>query len=436
MSVDVLVVDDDPHVRSLLTEHLAQAGYMPYGVASLGEARQAVADRRFSAVLLDLHLPDGNGLDWIPELREEFPDVAIIVVTGHGDIPQAVEAMRRGADHFLTKPVRLQDLETLLRKSIDVRKVHKQYTARRRLDRREEPFFGDSPAMRRVREMVAVAAESDAPVLLMGETGTGKGVLARWIHEHSARQTGPFVEINCSTLRGELLASELFGHARGAFTSAVDAKEGLIEVADGGTLFLDEIGDMDLSLQAAFLKVLEEKVFRRLGEVRLRRSDFRLICATHQDLEALVETGRFRRDLFYRINVFPIVLPPLRERVEDIPPLVEYLLKTLGAPHPRVAPEVLRLLKAYAWPGNIRELRNVLERALLLARGEPLRPEHFPGLTTPRRLPRPALPTGHLEPARVLEVLTQVGGNKKEAARRLGISRATLYRHLRRMKTL
>jgi len=434
MPVDVLVVDDDPHVQSLLTEHLAQAGYRPHGVASLGEARRATAERRFSAVLLDLQLPDGNGLDWIPELREEFPDVAVIVVTGHGDIPQAVEAMRRGADHFLTKPVRLQDLETLLRKSIDLRKVHKQYSARRRLDRREEPFFGDSPAMRRVREMVAVAAESDVPVLLRGETGTGKGVLARWIHEHGPRQTGPFVEINCSTLRGELLASELFGHARGAFTSAVDAKEGLIEVADGGTLFLDEIGDMDLGLQAAFLKVLEEKVFRRLGEVRLRRSDFRLICATHQDLEALIETGRFRRDLFYRINVFPIVLPPLRERVEDIPPLVEHLLRTLGAPHPHVSPEVLRLLTAYPWPGNIRELRNVLERALLLARGEPLRPEHFPGLTAPRRLPRPASPVEPLETGRVMEVLRQVGGNKKEAARRLGISRATLYRHLRRMK--
>ncbi len=434
MSIDVLVVDDDPHVRGLLTEHLAQAGYAPHGVASLGEARRVAADRHLSAVLLDLHLPDGNGLDWIPELREEFPDIAIIVVTGHGDIPQAVEAMRRGADHFLTKPVRLQDLETLLRKSIDVRQVHKRYSARRRLDRRTEPFFGDSPAMRRVREMAAVAAESDVPVLLRGETGTGKGVLARWIHEHSHRQTGPFVEINCSTLRGELLASELFGHARGAFTSAVEAKEGLIEVADGGTLFLDEIGDMDLSLQAAFLKVLEEKVFRRLGEVRVRRSDFRLICATHQDLETMVETGRFRRDLFYRINVFPVVLPPLRERVEDIPALVEYLLRTLGAPHPRVAPEVLRLLTAYPWPGNVRELRNVLERALLLARGEPLRPEHFPGLTAPRGPARPTPPAERLEADLVREVLAQVGGNKKEAARRLGISRATLYRHLRRMR--
>jgi DNA-binding NtrC family response regulator len=434
MSLDVLIVDDDPHVRGLLTEYLTQVGYVPYGVASLGEARQAVAHRRFRAVLLDLQLPDGNGLDWIPDLREEDPDVAIIVVTGHGDIPQAVEAMRRGADHFLTKPLQLQDLATLLRKSIDVRNLHRQEAARRRLGRREEPFFGHSPAMRRVREMAAIAAESDAPVLLMGETGTGKGVLARWIHEHSPRQTGPFVEINCSTLRGELLASELFGHARGAFTSAVEAKEGLIEVADGGTLFLDEIGDMDPSLQAAFLKVLEEKVFRRLGEVRPRRSDFRLICATHQDLEAMVETGRFRQDLFYRIHVFPIVLPPLRERVEDIPGLVEHLLQTLGAPHPRVAPEVLRLLMAYPWPGNIRELRNVLERALLLARGEPLRPEHFPGLTAPRRLSRPTAPVERLDTARVLEVLTQVGGNKKEAARRLGISRATLYRHLRRMK--
>jgi transcriptional regulator with PAS, ATPase and Fis domain len=292
--------------------------------------------------------------------------------------------------------------------------------------------------MRQVLELATMATHNDSPVLINGETGVGKGVLARWIQEHSNRAHAPFVEVNCSSLRGELLSSELFGHTRGAFTSAVENRQGLIEVADGGTLFLDEIGDMDPAVQAQFLKVIEEKQYRRLGEVRVRTSEFRLICATNQNLEERVQAGLFRRDLFFRINVFRVTLPALRSMPENLPGLVNSLLRYLTPRATTVDPAVYELMAQYPWPGNVRELRNVLERALVLSAGQ-LTPDHFKGLLKPPALTSPgsepaALKLADVETLRIREAMTRFDGDTRKAADALGISRATLYRRLKDLK--
>ncbi|MBU1910032.1 MAG: sigma-54 dependent transcriptional regulator, partial [Verrucomicrobia bacterium] len=379
----------------------------------------------------------GNSLDRVEEIRADHPGMAIVLVTAEGSVDMAVEAMRRGVDNFLCKPVNLADLEVFLRKGLEFGALRKRHLAHQRQVRREPPYIGRSPAWRKMMELAAVAARGDGPVLLEGETGAGKGVLARWIHEHSPRRNEPYVEINCSSLRGELLASELFGHARGAFTSAVQDKPGLLELADGGTLFLDEIGDMDLAVQAQFLKVIEEKRFRRIGEVKERSSRFGLICATNHDLNLLCRENLFRQDLFFRVNLFPIHVPSLRETREDLPGLIEHLLRELGAPGALIPEDVRRQFAEYRWPGNIRELRNVLERALLLAQGKPLEVEHFPGMTSSNSLPPSSLGLNpaESEAARIRAALHRFGGNKGKAAEALGISRATLYRRLKARKT-
>jgi len=309
-------------------------------------------------------------------------------------------------------------------------------TERKRLVKKDPPYLGTSPSMKEAIELVSRAAESDTTVALMGETGSGKGLMAQWIHDHSRRSSKAFVEINCSSLKGEILASELFGHVRGAFTSAVQDRQGLIKVADGGTLFLDEISNMSLSVQAEFLKVIEEKRYRRLGEDKLRKSDFRLICSTNKDLFEETRQGRFRQDLYFRIHVFPIHLPPLRERLEDFHPLIKHILNTLGAPNVDISAQALELLRKYPWPGNIRELRNVLERALLLAKGKTLAVDHFPGLEMFPPVSEQkeiAMDLKDLEKVHIWEAINRFGGDKVKAAEALGISRATLYRKLKKI---
>jgi DNA-binding NtrC family response regulator len=350
--------------------------------------------------------------------------------------------MRSGADHFLTKPVNMAELEVFLRKSLELGALRRENLSSKRLRKADQPYFGESQAMKKILDLATLGAESESPILLYGETGTGKGVLAKWIHEHSPRGKAQFVEINCTSLKGELLASELFGHSKGAFTSAVNDKQGLIEVADEGTLFLDEIGDMDPTVQSQFLKVIEEKQFRRLGEVKTRRSEFRLICATHKTLLEETEKGRFRKDLFFRINVFPIHLPTLKERPEDLPGFVEYFLRQSVKNQTEIRPDVLALLSDYGWPGNVRELRNVLERAALLSRGGTIGTEHFPGLeaesAAERSDTRESSPATtdleKVEELHVISVLNRFDGDTKKAAEALGISRAALYRKLEKYK--
>ena len=435
MKRKVLLVDDDPGIQFGFSKYFSKTGFGIKTVSCLAEARKAVLNQRFDAVLLDLILPDGKGIDWIQELREKHPDIAIVVITGHGEIPLVVEAFHRGADNFLTKPVSLADLDVILKKSLEIGSLRRSHLTTQRLSKKIQPYFGESTAIKKVLELAHLSTENDSAVILQGETGVGKGILARWIHDHSLNSSAPFIEINCSSLKGELLANELFGHARGAYTSATQDKPGLIEVADGGTLFLDEIGDMALAVQSEFLKVIEEKHYRRLGEITVRRSEFRLICSTNQNLLEKIKEGSFRQDLYFRINVFPIQLPCLRNRMQDFPGLVVYLLKILDSPNLEVSDEVIKLLSSYFWPGNIRELKNVLERALLLARGRPLTPKHFSGLEMQQPImddPDAILSLEEMENSHIRMVLNRFDGDTRKAAQAMGISLATLYRKLKK----
>lgn len=428
----VLVVEDDAGMRKVYVRYLRSLGYEVEVCGTRAEVKGKMAAFDPEVVILDLMLPDGSSLELIDGLRAADSELAIVVVTAVNDVQVAVAAMQRGADHYMVKPVRLQDLRVVLEKASEIHGLRRTRTVFHRQAEKREIFFGVSEKWRELRRQVEMAADSDSVVLLLGETGAGKGVLARWIHDHSRRASGHFVELNCAALHGELLASELFGHVRGAFTTAVRDKPGLIEVASGGSLFLDEIGSMDLPLQAQLLNVIEEKQFRRVGDTRLRTSDFRLICATNRDLQALVAERKFREDLYFRINVFPIRVPCLRDMRSDIPALCRHLLSQLGSPDGELDPESLNRLCNYDWPGNIREVRNVLERALLLSRGGPIKPEHLPGLRRGEEaVSRKATTLRALEQEYIHSVIRQCNGNLSAAARMLGISRATLYRRLR-----
>lgn len=433
----VLLIDDEPSVQFGFRAYLNKTGYEVQTAGSIAETRQKLAQGCFDIILLDLSLPDGNGLDLIAEIRQNYPEVALVVITGRGDVPVAVKAMQLGADNFLTKPVDMNELNVYLSKSVELKGLRSKEITRKRLDKRLEPYFEKSPVIKKVLELAEAATGNDSTVVIYGKTGTGKGVLARWIHEHGTRSSGFFVEVNCSSLKGDLLSSELFGHSKGAFTSAHQDKQGLLDVADGGTLFLDEIGDMDLSVQAQFLKVIEEKQYRRMGEVKLRQSNFRLTCATNQDLLSNTKNGRFRLDLYYRVNVFPISLPTLKERGSDIEGLILHLMKSLNYKGKEVPPDVLHLLSCYDWPGNIRELRNVLERGMMLSGGDILKPSHFAGLDLKTAEDRSENIWTSIEDAEMLHikgVVEQCGGDTSAAAKVLGISRPTLYRKIKRYK--
>ncbi|MDA8098091.1 MAG: sigma-54 dependent transcriptional regulator [Nitrospiraceae bacterium] len=436
MKQDILVIDDEQPILELFSKFLSRQGYAVEVAESLASARTALANREFHAVIIDQHLSDGKGIELIDEIRSSSPTAAIVMITGQAEVSLAVEAMQHGADNFLTKPVRLNDLAVFLKKSLEVVSLRRFEKISARLKQRGPLFFGTSKVMGEALEMARVAVENDGPVLITGETGVGKGVLARWIHENGGRNRAAFVEVSCPGFRGELLRSELYGHAKGSFTSAVHDQAGLLDAADGGTLFLDEIGDMELSIQAQFLKVIEDKTYRRMGETKLRRSDFRLICATNRDLPAEVSAGRFRKDLLFRLQVLPIRIPSLRERKEDVPELVRHFLAESNYQYRDLAPDVMQYLMSYSWPGNIREMKNLIERALLLSRGTKLTTQHFTGLwqqQSPMEEPRPEKKLNDLEQDAIQKALEQSGGNVVKAAKALGISQATLYR---RMKSL
>ncbi|MDR3578331.1 MAG: sigma-54 dependent transcriptional regulator [Oryzomonas sp.] len=435
MTPRILLIEDDAGSRFGFVRYFSKEGYAIHEAADLAEAGKAVASQRFDAIILDVNLPDGSGIDFITTVRATDAHVAIIVITGSGDIPLAVDAMRRGADNFLVKPINNAGLAVYLEKNLEVGDLKRSQAARQRMEKGQETFFGNEPSMCRIHELARLAADSDCPVLLTGDTGAGKGMLARWIHANSPRSRYEFVEVNCSGLQGELLSREIFGNVRGAFTSADQDRKGLLDIADRGTLFLDEIGDMNSGVQAQFLKVLEEKSYRRLGDVKLLKSDFRLICATNRDIGELVAAGQFRQDLVYRINLMPIHIPPLRERREDLPQLVSRLLLALGTVESTISDEALELLMSYSWPGNIRELKNILERALLLARGARLDAIHFPGLgRSAPAVPRNA-PVHDAMDNYILTVFNQMGEDADRAAAQLGISRATLYRRIKRLRS-
>jgi len=435
MKPTVLLIEDNDASRFGFARYFSKEGYDIKEACNLAEAGRALVVQRFDAIVMDINLPDGNGIDFIDTIRATDSTIPIIVITGAGNIQLAVQAMQRGADNFLTKPVDNAALAQYLRKTLEIGLLKRQASARQRLEKNDTTFFGTSPAMLEVQNLARIAASGSNPVLLTGETGTGKGMIAKWIHKQSSRSKNEFVEVNCSGLRGELLSREIFGNSRGAFTSADQDRKGLLDIADHGTLFLDEIGDMGMEVQAQFLKVLEDKSYRRLGDVKLYKSDFRLICATNRDIETMVLDNLFRQDLMYRINLMVIHLPSLRERVSELPEIVSQLLAQLDAQASVVSDDVMATLKAYHWPGNIRELKNVLERALLLTpRGSTLRSAHFSNMKNPRTAPVLANTQGtvqEIEEAHINSVLDSMGGDINRAAKSLNISRATLYRRLK-----
>jgi len=439
----ILVVDDDPTIRSQL-RHLLEADRCEVQDAStLAAARAAVVNFRPEVVLLDYELPDGTALDLLPFIKEGAPDVPVIVLTGHREIDVAVATIKAGAEQFLTKPIELAALRTMVRRLVEQRLFVRRDRAGevRRARYEPEPFLGTSALIRELEREAKTVAGAESPVLLQGETGTGKGLLARWLHTHSARAKQAFVDLNCAGLSRELLDSELFGHAKGAFTGALAAKPGLFETADRGTFFLDEIGDTEVTLQPKILKVVEEKRFRRLGEVVERRVDVRLIAASNHDLGQAVVDKRFRADLYYRINTLTLRLAPLRERSEDVPALAESILERLGVETGKrleLAPGALDQLRRYDWPGNIRELHNVLERALLLARTPRLEAVQL-GLDQRPAASSEASPAGELfqgtleavERRYIEHILRLENGLVDRAADRLDIPRSTLYQRLK-----
>jgi len=438
MKPKILLVDDEAGTRFGFVRYLSASGYDAIPAEDLASAERLLASQKFDAVIIDINLPDGSGLDLIEKIREENPGGAIIVITGAGDIPLAVDAMRKGADNFLLKPVDMQGLDLFLKKSLEVGVIRKLHTSRQRLEKQEDIQIGKSPGMKEVAEFARLAAENNSPVLITGETGTGKGVIAKWIHSHSKRGPFAFVDVNCSGLKGDLLARELFGNIRGAYTSADRDRDGLLDVADRGSLFLDEIGEMETVVQAQFLKVLEEKKYRRLGDTKLQQSDFRLICATNKHLDQEMQEGRFRSDLYYRIHLFSIHVPPLRERLDDLPELARYLLKTCTSAKIGITDQAVKLLQTYPWPGNVRELKNAIERATILSQGRMLDVEHFSWLKSVVS----AMPTGptqtleEIERVHVASALERCNGDVTKASKLLGLSRATLYRKIKEIKEL
>ncbi|MFP2908562.1 sigma-54-dependent transcriptional regulator [Pyxidicoccus sp. 3LFB2] len=436
----ILLVEDEPGIRLGMRGYLTAHGFDVDEAASLAEAQEAFRTTRPDVAVVDYRLPDGTALELLPRLKELDASVPLVVLTGHGSIELAVQAVKEGAEQFLTKPVELSVLKVVLERL----GAQRRERLRQRADRSRtaqatvNPFLGTSVPIRVLQGQAERVLQSDAPVLVTGETGSGKSVLARWLHEGGPRADAPFVDLNCAALSKELLDSELFGHEKGAFTGAVAAKQGLLEVADQGTLFMDEIGDMDVAVQPKLLKVLEEKRFRRLGDVRDRRVDVRLIAATHQDLGLAAREKRFRSDLYFRISTLILHVPALRERPEDIPVIARHFLEELGASRGRAGvalePDAEAALTRYPWPGNIRELRNVLERAVLLSGGGPLSRNDLRFEVTPDGAgAEEDLTLEELERRHIERVLRRENGHVERAAARLGIPRSSLYERLKRL---
>ena len=436
--VRVMVVDDEEGIRFALKSFLESKGYAVLLAENCGDAEKVFRTTPVDLVVLDYSLPDGDGVDLLARLREVDGFVPVVMLTAHGSIELAVRAIQRGMDHFLVKPVDLPSLQAVLEKVLEDHRARRRQMAREGGRRRDlNPFLGVSPAIRRLEAECRRAAEAEGAVLLLGETGTGKSELARWIHRHGARAAEPLVELNCAGFRPEFLESELFGHEKGAFTGAAALKPGLLEVANRGTVFLDELGDMDLAIQPKLLKVLEERRFRRLGGLEDRAVDVRLVAATHQDLDRQVQEKRFRADLYYRVNALPIRVPALRERVEDLPllalRLVEDLAEDLRKPVEGLTEAALGRLQQHTWPGNIRELRNVLERGLLASQGPRLEAGDLvlSGPAAPGPDATQDMTLDQLERFHIERVLRAEGGKVEAAAKRLGIPRSTLYQRLK-----
>jgi DNA-binding NtrC family response regulator len=437
----VLIIDDDPAILGTLNDYLDQEGYNVVEADDLRSAYQALEKDSPDIAITDFDLPDGDALQFLGVVKTMNVPMPTIVLTGHGTIDLAVRAIKEGAEQFLTKPVQLSVLGAYLRTCLEHQQNRRKQLARSRANVRYEkdPFLGTSSLIRQLSQEARKIIQTERPILLQGETGTGKGVLAQWIHQNGPRSEEALVDVNCAGLSKELLESELFGYEKGAFTGATGSKQGLVEVAHRGILFLDEIGEMDLMVQPKLLKVLEDNRFRRLGDVRERSTDIQVIAATNRDLMQAAKEMKFREDLYYRISTFRLRIPPLRERVEDIPILADSILRTLASDLAREQQELSKAaeteLKAYYWPGNIRELRNVLERVALICDNHVIEPRDL-GLAqgTPAASQSMSIPDftlAELERWRIAQVLEEEDGNVTKAAVRLDIPRSTLYQKIK-----
>ena len=442
----LLIVDDDPNVVAGL-EALLVDEWEVRTASTAREARSVFAEFSPDVVLLDMMLPDGSGVDVLHDLKMNSEAVSVIMMSGVGTIDSVVESMKLGAETFLQKPFDYSLLSLTLEQVSRFVRTRREMIALRRGDSSDlDRLPGLSPAVQNLNNLLAQIARAVSPVLIEGDSGTGKGVFARLIHNRSPRARAPFVDLNCAGLSKELLESELFGHERGAFTNAMNTKQGLFEIASDGTLFLDEIGDMDFTVQSRLLKAIEEKRFRRVGGIRDLTTNLRLIAATNRDLGADVAAGRFRGDLYYRLNVVRVRMPALRERLEDIPLLVEVILrplaKEMGRPVPSVSPRAMKRLAGYAWPGNVRELRNVLERAMLTMTGKEIASEDLLLESDSKSMAKATggLPTADWEIRPLDDVVADyvtasvdaAAGNVRKAARQLQISPSTLYARMKK----
>ena len=445
----ILVIEDKDSMREMLSKTLEAEGYEVETVRDGEGGVERAKEKKYDVVLADLKLPKMDGIEVLSSLKEMDHDVAVILMTAYGTIEKAVEAMREGAFDFLTKPFDTDHLSVLIKRALENRRLMAENVLLR-----EElghnlgyaEIIGKCEKMQEVSRLIQKVAPSDTTVLVLGESGTGKELFARAIHSLSARRKGPYVAINCAAIPRELLENELFGSERGAYTGSVARKMGKFEIAQGGTIFLDEVGDLDIALQAKLLRVLQDKTFERLGGTKTLTVDVRVIAASNADLKKATEKKQFREDLFYRLSVFPITIPPLRERREDIPELADYFVKKYCAEmkkaNKRISKEAMALLGKYHWPGNVRELENTIERAIILCEGKKILPEHLAiRIPTPNeiRLREGAglkevgqYAQAEAESALIMRVLSQVRGNKRKAAQALKIDYTTLFEKIKK----
>ena len=457
----ILCVDDEPATGVVLEHHLTRLGHRPLLASSVEDALKTIARTPVDLIIADYRMPQATGLDLLGLLEKEGYQIPVIIMTGYSSIEHAVVSIKSGAIDYLTKPIRPETLEIAVTQALEVmrlRRENEQFRREINRFRSTRALVGESPQFRRVMDTIATVAPTRATVLLEGESGTGKELFARAIHDQSPRHDGPFIALNCAAMPDGLIESALFGHEKGAFTGATARTAGAFERAHGGTLLLDEISEMRLDLQAKLLRVLQEHEFERVGGHQAIKVDVRLIATTNRDLRAEVEAGRFRADLFYRLNVVPIRTPPLRERKEDLPVLVQHFARRaaeeIGVPLNSIAPEAMDLLMQYSWPGNVRELANAVERAVILSRGNPLRPDVFHGMLDSALRPAALAPPGitahssapaapgtapdggaafnldALEGVAIQRALVATGGNRSKAAKLLGISERTLRNKL------
>ena len=443
----ILIVDDEPGVRTALSGVLRDEGY-DVDAADSGEAAlERLSRQSYDVVVLDIWLPGMDGLATLARMRERQIESQVVIISGHGNVESAVRAIKMGAFDFVEKPLSLEKTVLVVRNALRQQRLEAENQALRAKVDAQHTMVGESYAMVKLREQVAMAAPTNGRVLIFGENGTGKELVARNIHETSRRRTAPFVEVNCAAIPEELIESELFGHVRGSFTGAVADRRGKFELAHGGTIFLDEIGDMSLKTQAKVLRVLQEQVMEAVGGSTRIRVDARVLAATNKDLPAEIRAGRFREDLYFRLNVVPIFVPPLRDRQEDIPLLADHFMAMLAKEYGRrpktFEPDAMAALQQYPWPGNVRELRNLVERLMIMVPGDRVLARDISfldvgAISTSDTNSRPAAPIGPLHDARdqferdyILRALAAQQGNISRTAEMLGIERSNLYRKMR-----